>query len=274
MSKKNIYNIYPFQDIYLNPQNKNIVFQFDINLFKSDYDIENFKKIPDTAKKYLLYRHAPIVTSSENDVYVLIAGHMLYKSLSYYKNDKHRFLLLSDASWADVIQRADKYEHEQIESFLDKILGPSKHSASTNSRHDAIYAKQTCPKCGEAILGPMNGKPLNPNDEVKYYRVSCYNAHQHHRDGRFRCDFYADLNEYEFCRFDNLDFATGLYLAIVENGNCNKPNCDGLLYIRTFYQNDKDSFKIVECHNHNHSFQNTCDFSESYELWQPMLKLF
>ncbi len=304
MAQKSIYG--PWQEIDLSPGNNTVVISFIRNPMPDTVDQMRLDQLPIEEILRLLYDYPPLYVHRDGtNNYVLIAHHWAYKAQCRDKKLPNRCLVISESSlsahlflkhgitanandidkWIKAItahqQKMDVLDNNYINAVISLYLDPKDKCASTIARYIGRLAKQTCPECGEAILGPQYGWPIDAKAAIKEYRASCANSSQPERVSKFatdkdlrepkyRCSFCAMLNSFERCRLDNYDFPSSIWIVEEIGQRC--PRCRGKLYLRTIHTGWHTTKKIIVCQFNGFSYlDKKCDFKEDYSLWQPRL---
>ena len=264
--------------IFINIHNKNITFEFDRNLVKFELASDDvFKILSDKTVQHLTSRYHPTILPTEKNRYQLIAGHILYRLMNANRsnngNYRHAFWKLNDSGMTQIIQANDLFEQEYILKLIETSLIPYVPSAAKVSRDEAFRAGNTCPKCTRSLHGPPNQLPIDPTSEYLMYRVSCFNSHQRTRKGDLRCDFRAEVTQYEFQRFPDPTFPSKSWIDILPNSTCPKEHCGGQLFIRTLHNSALDIQKFIICQYAGLSLFDKCDFRIPLDQWQPKLNI-
>jgi hypothetical protein len=221
------------------------------------------------------YYH-PTVLPIEKNRYRLMAGHILYRLIHARSNKVYpgySFWRLLDPGMTHIIQSNDRLEQEHILRLFETAIKPYVPSDAKMYRNAAFLAGNICPKCKQSLHGPRNQLPIDPASPSLMFRITCFNSHQRNRNGAIRCDFRADITEYEFQRFPDPTFSAKVWINILSNSTCPKENCDGLLFIRSIHNSADDIRKYIICQYAGLSVHHKCDFCIPLDQWQPKLNI-
>lgn len=191
--------------------------------------------------------YPPYLLELTKNEYILIARHWAFSLCLESKLDNIAFLIVKDKSIIPVILNHEKLEANLI-SQINKFV--KKTSRATIARRKAIESGRVCPLCRSALVYSRQNQKA---DGKGLFAIRCFNFSQH------RCNFRANLTEYEYQRFLGYNFATSEWLTPLSDRKC--PKCKSNLFVRTHHKSNIDKAKFEVCMNYIISESPSCTYA-------------
>ena len=168
--------------------------------------------------------YPPIMLRSGGQ-YQLICRQWVFAYYIAHDIDQFPVLVTEDQSLVERILAYDKKEVSMLlrqTSEADRAASAAKDAPrvfknrNTKARVQNVKSGQTCPFCNNAPLRRMRKKILQ-DDGTERFIVTCDNSF---RNGKYHCDFFAELNSDEYDKFVAHLLPTKDWLTIIEAKKC------------------------------------------------------